>query len=140
MIDVGEKKITERYAEAQAFVKLNRDVIQRIEEKTIPKGDVMELARIAGILAAKKTSDLIPLCHNISIDHVAMDLQLKDNGVMIKSSVRASAKTGVEMEALVAASTAALAIYDMCKMFGQRIEITDVFLLKKSGGKSDFLR
>jgi cyclic pyranopterin phosphate synthase len=140
MIDVGNKKITERKAEARAFVKLDGDVMRRIREKDVPKGDVLEQARVAGILAAKKTPELIPLCHTILIEHVKIDFALKPNGVMITSSVRASAKTGVEMEALVAASTAALTIYDMCKMFGQKIEITDICLLKKTGGKSDYNR
>lgn len=140
MIDVGEKKITERKAVAQAFIRLSADVIQRIRDKNIPKGDVIEQARVGGIMAAKRTPELIPLCHPIGIEHVAIEFEIKDDGVMIRSSVRASAKTGVEMEALVAASTAALVVYDMCKMFGQRMEITDVFLLQKSGGKSDFAR
>jgi cyclic pyranopterin monophosphate synthase len=140
MIDVGNKKITERRAEAQAFIKLSEDVLRRIEANEIPKGDVREHARIAGIMAAKKTPELIPLCHNINIEHVEIDFKLNADGIMITSSVKASAKTGVEMEALVSASAAALTIYDMCKMFGQRMEITDVFLIKKTGGKSDFDR
>jgi cyclic pyranopterin phosphate synthase len=140
MIDVGNKKITERKAEARAFIKLSKDVLRKIEGKAIPKGDVMEHARVAGIMAAKKTPELIPLCHTISIEHVEIGFKLEADGILITSSVKASAKTGVEMEALVAASTAALTIYDMCKMFGQRMEITDVYLIKKTGGKSDFNR
>jgi cyclic pyranopterin phosphate synthase len=140
MIDVGNKNISERKAEAQAFVKLSTDIIERIKNANIPKGDVLVHSRIAGILSAKKTPELIPLCHTINIDHVEIDFKLKEEGILIKSSVRASAKTGVEMEALVAASTAALTVYDMCKMFSHEIEITDIFLLQKTGGKSDYAR
>ncbi len=140
MIDVGSKAITERKAQAHAFIRLSKDVLQKIEAKAVPKGDVMEHARIAGIMAAKRTPELIPLCHTINIEHVEIDFKLEADGIRITSSVRASAKTGVEMEALVAASTAALTVYDMCKMFGQRMEISDIFLIKKTGGKSDYNR
>ena len=140
MIDVGNKKVTERKAQAQAFVRLSEDVLQRIKAREVPKGDVIEQARIAGIMAAKKTPELIPLCHTINVEHVEIEFAVEGSGIRIISTVKASAKTGVEMEALVAASTAALTVYDMCKMFGQRMEISDIFLIEKTGGKSDYHR
>ncbi len=136
MIDVGEKKNTKRVARAQAFVRLNKEVIVKIRGNNIPKGNVLECARIAGILAAKKTAGLIPLCHNIELEYVGVEFILKENGVLIESLIKSTGKTGVEMEALLCCSLAALTIYDMCKMFAKDFEIEKLFLLEKRGGKS----
>lgn len=136
MIDVGEKSETKRIARATAFVKLNKQLLNRIKNNKIPKGNVLEVARIAGILAAKKTSDIIPLCHNIKIEYIGIDFRFKNDGIFIESTVRAFAKTGVEMEALVSCAVSSLTIYDMCKMFSKAIEISQIELLEKRGGKS----
>lgn len=136
MIDVGEKDITRRTARAQAVVKLTKEIIAVIRENKNPKGNVLENARIAGIMAAKKTAELIPLCHTLAVEYVGVQFILDQENILIESSVRAAAKTGVEMEALAAATVAALTIYDMSKIYGQRIEITDIYLLEKIGGRS----
>jgi len=136
MIDVGAKKDTKRTARAQAYVKLNAKIIRLIRANKIPKGNVLENARVAAILAAKNTAGLIPLCHNLPLNYVGVEFKIEDSGVLIISEARCTGKTGVEMEALVAASVAALTIYDMCKMFAQNLEISEVFLLEKRGGKS----
>ncbi len=136
MIDVGEKRKTRRTARARAFVKLNKDIIKRIQDDDMPKGNVLEDARVAAILAAKKTSELIPLCHNIDIEYADVDFTFKAGGILAESTVRTTGKTGVEMEAMVACSVAALTIYDMCKMFTKSIEIKDIYLVEKRGGKS----
>lgn len=136
MIDVGSKKDTRRVARAQAYIKLNPEITALIKAGKIPKGDVLAAARFAGILAAKNTAGLIPLCHNLPLDYVGVDFKVEQSGVLITAEARCAGKTGVEMEALVAASTAALTIYDMCKMFAQDLEIGGVFLLEKKGGKS----
>ena len=136
MIDVGAKKDTKRIARAQAYVKLNAEIVGIIKAGKLPKGNVLEAARFAGILAAKNTAGLIPLCHNLPLNFVGVDFKVEKTGILITAEARCTGKTGVEMEALVAASTAALTIYDMCKMFAQDLEIKDVFLLEKLGGKS----
>ena len=136
MIDVGAKKDTKRIARAQAYIKLNAEIIGLIKTGKLPKGNVLEAARFAGILAAKNTAGLIPLCHNLPLNFVGVDFTADKTGVLINTEARCTGKTGVEMEALVAASVAALTIYDMCKMFAQDLEISEVFLLEKSGGKS----
>ena len=136
MIDVGAKKDTRRTARAQAYVKLNAKIVGLINAGKIPKGNVLECARVAGILAAKNTAGLIPLCHNLPLNFVGVEFDLQKDGVLIISEARCTGKTGVEMEALVAASAAALTIYDMCKMFAQDLEIGEIFLLEKRGGKS----
>ncbi len=136
MIDVGSKGKTRRIARARAFIKLNKEVLVRIKNEDMPKGDVLEDARVAAILAAKKTSELIPLCHNIDIEYVDVDFTFKADGILAESTVRTTGKTGVEMEAMVACSVAALTIYDMCKMFTRSIEIKDIYLIEKRGGKS----
>jgi len=140
MIDVGKKEKTERTAKASVFVKLNTELAEKIKNKDMPKGDVLEIARVAGILAAKKTPALIPLCHNIELEHIAIDFVLRENGIVIESSAKSTAKTGVEMEAMVACSVAALTIYDMCKMFTKAIEITGLHLIEKRGGKGGVYR
>ena len=136
MIDVGDKKDTKRTAKAQAYVKLNAEIVGLINAGRIPKGNVLENARVAGILAAKNTAGLIPLCHNLPLNFVGVEFEAGRTGVLVKTEARCTGKTGVEMEALVAASAAALTIYDMCKMFAQDLEIGEIFLLEKRGGKS----
>ena len=136
MIDVGAKKDTLRIAKAQAYIRLNAKIVALIRVNKIPKGNVLEAARFAGILAAKNTSGLLPLCHNLPLNFVGVEFNIDKAGVLVKTEARCTGKTGVEMEALTAASVAALTIYDMCKMFAQDLEIGKVFLREKSGGKS----
>lgn len=136
MIDISSKKITERTAVAQGLIFLKPDVIKLIQARKIPKGDVLETAKIAGILAAKKTPEIIPLCHPIPIESVKIDFAVSDNRIAITATVKGQAKTGFEMEALTAVSAAALTIYDMCKPLDKDIVISEIKLLKKSGGKS----
>ena len=134
MVDVSSKSSSVRAATASAFVAMSAAVIGALA--TNPKGDPLETARIAGIMAAKKTSDLIPLCHPLPLSHVDVSLRQCENGIAISSKVKTTAETGVEMEALVAASVAALTVYDMCKALDKGIEIREVVLERKSGGKS----
>ncbi len=136
MIDVGGKKDTKRIAKAQGYIRLNAEIVALIKAGKIPKGNVLEAARFAGILAAKNTAGLLPLAHNLPLNFVGVDFKTDKTGVLITTEARCTGKTGVEMEALVAASVAALTIYDMCKMFAQDLEIGEVYLLEKSGGKS----
>jgi cyclic pyranopterin phosphate synthase len=139
MVDVSAKAPSKREAEASAFVELSTAVLQALPRN--PKGDPLEVARLAGIMAAKKTSDLIPMCHPLPLSHVDVSISLCENGVAISSKVTTTAVTGVEMEALVAASVAALTVYDMCKALDKGIAIREVVLERKSGGKSgDYLR
>jgi cyclic pyranopterin monophosphate synthase len=139
MVDVSAKNRTAREAEASAFVAMSSEVMQSLA--TNPKGDPLETARLAGIMAAKKTAELIPLCHPLPLSHVDVELRECENGIAISSRVRTTAETGVEMEALVAASIAALTVYDMCKALDKGIEIREVVLQRKSGGKSgDYIR
>ncbi len=140
MSDVGGKKKTRRMAIARVFVKLGKELVEKIKRNNIPKGDVLETARIAGIIAAKKTPEIIPLCHNIEIECVDIEFAFKEEGILIKSMVRAFAKTGVEMEAMASCSAAALTVYDMCKMFSKSIEINELYLVEKRGGKSGAYR
>ncbi len=121
-------------------MRLTPEIVGLIRAGRLPKGDALQAARFAGILAAKNTAGLIPLCHNLPLNYVGVDFKLEKAGVLITAEARCTGKTGVEMEALVAASTAALTIYDMCKMFSQDLEITDVLLLEKLGGKSGHYR
>ena len=139
MVDVSAKTATRREAEASAYVILNPAVLKALPKN--PKGDPLEVARLAGIMAAKRTADLIPLCHPLPLAHVDVSLQLCENGVAITSKVTTTAVTGVEMEALMAASVAALTVYDMCKALDKGIEIRQIVLNRKSGGKSgDYIR
>ncbi|MCK5492832.1 MAG: cyclic pyranopterin monophosphate synthase MoaC [Candidatus Omnitrophica bacterium] len=140
MIDVGAKEKTKREAVARVSVLLPWEIVDRIKKNDMPKGNVLETARIAGIMAAKRTDELIPLCHNVEIECVDVEFQLNKNEVQIQSRVRSTAKTGVEMEALLACSMAALTVYDMSKMFTQEIEITGLCLIEKQGGKSGIYR
>ena len=138
MVDVSEKEITSRIATARGTIHMRPETLRLILEDKIEKGDVFAVARVAGIMAAKKTSELIPMCHPLSITSVEIDLSTKENParVDIEATVRVSGKTGVEMEALTAASVAALTIYDMCKAVDREMTIGEIRLLKKSGGKS----
>lgn len=134
MVDVSGKSATKREAEASAFVAMKPAVLASLPQN--PKGDPLEVARIAGIMAAKRTSELIPMCHPLPLSLIDVDLRLCENGVAITSKVATTAETGVEMEALVAASVSALTIYDMCKAADKGIEIREIVLERKSGGKS----
>ena len=134
MVDVSAKSKTARQAEASAFVVMKPQVLAALP--TNPKGDPLEVARLAGIMAAKRTSELIPMCHPLPLSHVDVSLRVCENGVAIASKVKTTAETGVEMEALVAASIAALTVYDMCKALDKGIEIRELVLEHKSGGKS----
>ncbi|XP_033211746.1 molybdenum cofactor biosynthesis protein 1 isoform X2 [Belonocnema kinseyi] len=144
MVDVGSKEITKRVAKARGFICVGKTIGKLIAENSMKKGDVLGIAQLAGIMAAKKTSDLIPLCHPLSLNYVNVSLKLNDNleGVDIFSEVRCTGQTGVEMEALTAVSVAALTIYDMCKAAGppDTMKISGVQLVSKSGGKRDFMR
>ena len=134
MVDVSGKAVTRREAEASAFVSLRPAVLQALPRN--PKGDPLEVARIAGIMAAKRTSELIPMCHTLPLSHVDVEMRLCENGVAITTRVATTAQTGVEMEALVAATVSALTIYDMAKALDKGIEIREIVLLRKTGGKS----
>ncbi len=134
MVDVSAKNVTRREAEASAFVAMSPEVMKALAKN--PKGDPLEVARVAGIMAAKRTSELIPMCHPLPLSAVDVEVRVRHNGVAIASRVMTTAVTGVEMEALVAASVAALTVYDMCKALDKGIEIREVVLERKSGGKS----
>jgi cyclic pyranopterin phosphate synthase len=134
MVDVSGKSATRREAEASGFVAIRAEVLAALPKN--PKGDPLEVARIAGIMAAKRTAELIPLCHPLPLALVDVDLRLCKNGVAITSKVATTAETGVEMEALVAVSVSALTVYDMCKGADKSIEIREIVLERKSGGKS----
>lgn len=134
MVDVSAKPSTARSAEASAFVAMSPQVLAALPQN--PKGDPLEVARLAGIMAAKRTAELIPLCHPIPLSHIDVQVRVCENGVAISSQVTTTATTGVEMEALVAASIAALTVYDMCKALDKGIEVREVVLQRKSGGKS----
>jgi len=138
MVDVSEKQITRREAVARGSVYMKPDTIKLIKDRKIPKGDVFSVAKIAGIAAAKKTSELIPLCHPLSIASVDIDFDLngKKNKVEIEARVKVVGQTGVEMEALTAVSVAALTIYDMCKAVDKEMVISDIMLMEKKGGRS----
>jgi cyclic pyranopterin phosphate synthase len=136
MVDVSPKSFTHRTAKARAFVHMTPKVLAAIRRLKNPKGDPLETARIAGISAAKRTSEWIPLCHPLPLTYIDVLATVCKNGVEIRTHVSASAQTGVEMEALVAAAAAALTVYDMCKALDKGIEIRELFLIEKTGGKS----
>jgi len=138
MVDVGEKDITRREAVARGAVLMRPETLRLIVAGGLPKGDVLAVARVAGIMAAKRAPDLIPLCHPLLLTHVAVDLQPSDDGagILIEATVRTTGKTGVEIEALTAVSVAALTIYDMCKAVDRGMRISDIRLAQKRGGKS----
>lgn len=140
MVDVGEKHSTVRRAVASAKVLLSAETVKILQSNENPKGNPLEIARIAGIMAAKQTSNLIPLCHQINLSKVDVKTEIKDFGVYLEAEAKTNAQTGIEMEALTAVSVAALTVYDMCKAVQKDIQITDIQLESKTGGKSDFAR
>lgn len=138
MVDVSQKKVTARTATAHAYVSMSPEVIEALPQNS--KGNPLEVARIAGILAAKKTADLIPLCHSLPLSHVGLEFAIEQTGISITATASTAAQTGVEMEAMTAASVAALTIYDMTKALDKAIEIREIYLLEKTGGKSGTYR
>ena len=141
MVDVGEKTVTQREAVAAATVIMQPDTLQKLLNSELKKGDALQTARIAGIMAAKRTDELIPLCHNIPIESIKIEFE--NNGedrLFIRATLRCSYKTGIEMEALTAASVAALTVYDMCKAIDRGMAVEEIRLLEKSGGKSGVYR
>jgi cyclic pyranopterin phosphate synthase len=136
MVDVTAKPSTARTAVAHSFVRMQPATVKALRRLKSPKGNPLEIARIAGITAAKRTAELIPLCHPIALTHIDVSAKLCQNGIEITAEATATGPTGVEMEALVASSVAALTIYDMCKALERGMEITDLYLVKKSGGRS----
>lgn len=136
MVDVSAKETTSRRAVASAKILMNAETIETLKNQTNPKGNPLEIARIAGIMAAKKTSELIPLCHQINLSKADVKAELKDYGVYLEAEAKTNSQTGVEMEALTAVSVAALTIYDMCKAAQKDIVITEIQLESKQGGKS----
>jgi cyclic pyranopterin phosphate synthase len=136
MVDVSAKAVTTRTAAAQGFVRMEPRVVSAVRRLKNPKGNPLEVARIAGIAAAKKTAEWIPLCHPLPLTHIDVTARLCQNGVEVRSTVTTTAQTGVEMEALVAVTAAALTVYDMCKALDKGMEITDIVLTEKTGGKS----
>jgi cyclic pyranopterin phosphate synthase len=136
MVDVGDKPVTMRTAVASGFVRMAGATVEAIRERRTPKGDPLEVARLAGIMAAKRTSELIPLCHSLPLNHADVQLELRVDGIAIVATARTESKTGVEMEALTAACVAALTIYDMCKAIDKAMVITGIMLESKSGGRS----
>src|SRR5467141_4179622 len=141
MVAVSAKQVTTRTAKAHACVSMTPRVVAAVRRLKNPKGNPLEVARIAGIAAAKRTAEWIPLCHPLPLTHIDVTARLCQNGVEVRSTVTTAAQTGVEMEALVAVTAAALTVYDMCKALDKGMEITDIVLLEKTGGKSgDFHR
>ncbi len=140
MVDVSEKAVTRRLARAQAIVDVGPEILAHVRgnDLTTKKGSVFQTAILAGIMAAKKTSDLIPLCHPLALEDCQVTIEVKEGLIVIQSATVLSAKTGVEMEALTAVSVAALTIYDMCKAMSHNIAIKEIKLLEKRGGKSDY--
>ncbi|MCP3922568.1 MAG: cyclic pyranopterin monophosphate synthase MoaC [Desulfobacterales bacterium] len=138
MVDVTEKGITERVAVAKGYISMNRDTFDKIYNNQVKKGNVLETARIAGIMAAKKTHELIPMCHPLNITYAGVDFSPVDSEsrINIRSEVRVTGQTGVEMEALTAVSISALTIYDMCKSYDKEMVISEILLSEKKGGKS----
>ena len=136
MVDVGDKAVTRRMARAEGFVLMQSETMRSLQERKFSKGDVLEVARLAGIMATKRTSDLIPLCHVLPLEKVNIGFSFELSRVRVEVSVSTEAKTGVEMEALTAVAVACLTIYDMCKSVDREMEINTIRLLEKSGGRS----
>ncbi len=136
MVDVGAKAVTTRTAEASGFVKMSPATVAAIRERRTPKGDPLETARLAGIMGAKRTAELIPLCHSLALSHADLQITLTDEGARIDATASTSAQTGVEMEALTAVSVAALTLYDMCNAIDKGMTIGEIRLERKSGGRS----
>ncbi len=139
MVDVSEKAETSRRAVASAKILLNKETLEILQTNKNPKGNALEIARIAGIMAAKQTANLIPLCHQINLSKVEIKVEIKNFGISLEAEAKTNSQTGVEMEALTAVSVAALTIYDMCKAVQKDISITEIRLESKTGGKSDFV-
>lgn len=140
MVDVGEKAVTERRAVARGFLRLSGPTLDLVREGRTPKGDVLAVARVAGIMAAKRTSDLIPLTHPLPLSHVSVELSVESEGIAIEATAATAARTGVEMEALTAVAVAGLTLYDMLKAVERGARLTDVRLVEKTGGKSGDVR
>jgi cyclic pyranopterin monophosphate synthase len=140
MVDVGEKAVSDRRARARAVIGMAPETAAAVARGDAPKGDVVATARIAGIQAAKRTAELIPLCHPLPLSFVDVRVEIADDRVEIETEARTSAQTGVEMEAMTAASVAALTVYDMVKGLERGVEITEIVLLEKSGGRHDWRR
>ena len=140
MVDVGDKEATDRRALARAVVRMSADTAAALARGDAPKGDVVSTARIAGIQAAKRTAELIPLCHPLALSFVDVHIEVREDRVEIETEARTTGPTGVEMEALTAASVAALTVYDMVKGIERGVEIAEVVLLEKSGGRHDWRR
>ena len=141
MVDISEKQDSKRTAKARATISMAKETIGALQQGDLPKGDVFAVARVAGIQAAKRTGDIIPLCHPLMLSSVKVEFEIIDDKVEIEAEVTTVGRTGVEMEALTACSVSALTIYDMCKSMDKRMEITDLALLQKTGGLSgDFIR
>lgn len=136
MVDVGDKAVTRREATATGRIAMSAEAVAAIRAGAVKKGDVIAVARVAGIMAAKRTSDLVPLCHPLPITRVSLDLDVTDNGVTATASVRTDGKTGVEMEALTAVSVALLTVYDMAKAIDKAMVLNDIQVIAKSGGRS----
>src|ERR1700692_1533361 len=136
MVDVTSKAVTERTALARGFVRMSPQVMRALRQQKLPKGNPLEIARIAGIAAVKRTAEWIPLCHPLPLTHIDVTARLCKNGVELQSTVIAAAQTGVEMEALVAVTAAALTVYDMCKALDKGMEINGIVLVEKTGGES----
>jgi cyclic pyranopterin monophosphate synthase len=140
MVDVGEKQVTDRRAVARAVVRMSAETLEAVRRGDAPKGDVIGTARIAGIQAAKRTAELVPLCHPLPLSFVDVSAELGEREVVLTAEARTSAQTGVEMEAMTAAAVAALTVYDMVKGLERGVEIAEVALLEKSGGRHDWRR
>ena len=141
MVDISEKEDSKRTARARATISMAKATIVALQQDDVPKGDVFAVARVAGIQAAKRTGDIIPLCHPLMLSSVKVEFEISDDKVEIEAEVTTVGRTGVEMEALTACSVSALTIYDMCKSLDKRMKITDLALLQKTGGSSgDFIR
>lgn len=141
MVDISEKQDSKRTARARATISMAKETIVALQQGDVPKGDVFAVARVAGIQAAKRTGDIIPLCHPLMLSSVKVEFEISDDRVEIEAEVTTVGRTGVEMEALTACSVSALTIYDMCKSLDKRMTITDLALLQKTGGSSgDFIR
>jgi len=138
MVDVGDKNKTDRVAIARGYISMGAETISTIKNGGMKKGDVLSVAQVGGIMGAKKTWDLIPMCHNILIDGADIDFIIDEDRIWVEARVRTTGKTGIEMEALTAVSIACLTIYDMCKAIDKNMVIGDIKLIKKTGGKSDF--
>ena len=136
MVDVADKQVTRRVATATGRVTMRKETAAAIAAQRTPKGDPLETARLAGIMAAKRTADLIPLCHPLTLEHVEVEIELVEDGVEIMSSITVTAKTGAEMEALTAVAVAGLTVYDMCKALDREMEVGPARLRSKSGGRS----